>query len=206
MARTARLAVAPLLCGLMLAGCDRVPTDPAPPAAADRHFPEAPNVFWGAIGLVATIFDPQAGLLAAFGLPPDPLDWRICGGDLWEEPVDGVFIGWKREDGVIHFNGRDQTVNVRVYATSTDDLLALACTATPPIAEGTGRLKINDNDMFGSGGGNNAVSVSVTGTLTDLRTGQPVQLDAYLHVVQDLGTVPWTIKMLKQSVSLSPTR
>jgi hypothetical protein len=200
MARTPLLAVLSVFSGALLAGCDPAQTAPTAPETAPRfNFvngpAELPNVirfFTDNIGFY--IPDQASGLVVAEGLPADPSTLVDCeGGQNPPSTLTWQQVGLLREAIKTHVVGKD--VNIHVFqlseldASQPDPFLHLWCTGTP-IAVGTGDLTVVDNDFFGTGGKNNAATVRMRGTVTDLRTGESLRLTAQVHVVQNLAGTP----------------
>ena len=156
--------------------------------------------------------DEKTGLIVVEGLPTDPNTLFLCEGET--NPASTLtwqLVGWLR--GVIHAHVVGEDVNVHVFRLSDLDLafpgdpfVHLWCTGTP-IAAGTGRASALDNDNFGTGQKNNAVTFKILGTVTDLSTGDLLRVHAGLHTVQNLAgfpDVPPTVKVSKTFVQLQP--
>jgi hypothetical protein len=207
-----------LLGGVLLAGCERAPTESASPEATPNfNFANGPPELFNVIRFSTNdggffIVDEKTGLIVPEGLPTDPKTLFLCEGETnpastltWQE------VGWLR--GVIKAHVVGEDVNIHVYRLShldvsfpRDPFLHLWCTGTP-IAAGTGRVRYVDNDLFGTGGKNNATSLKIRGTVTDLSTGELLRVQAGLHVVQNLAgfpDVPPTVKVFDTFVRLNP--
>jgi hypothetical protein len=132
-----------------------------------------PNVFRfdGIVG-GALVFDPETDLIAIDGLPDNPGDASICGGteeiaNLANFQVSGDL------SGVFHVLAQSE-LNIHVYRLSTFESI---CTSEP-IAQGRGRLIINDNDAAVSGTRTNSFGHRLIGPVT-LADGSTAQLAAH---------------------------
>jgi hypothetical protein len=217
MARTPSLAVLSLFSGILLAGCDPAVTAPgAPPTAPRFNFVNGPAELPNVIRFSTDdggffIPDPASGLVAVEGLPADPSTFFGCeGGQNPASTLTWQQVGWLR--GVIHNHIVGQDVNIHVFrlsdldASQPDPFLHLWCTGTP-IAAGTGDAMNVDNDYYFTGGKNNAVTLRMQGTVTDLRTGESLRLTAQFHVVQNSAGYPAvdpTVKVENVYVRLHP--
>ncbi len=215
--RPSPLAALLLLGGVLLAGCDRAPTESASPAAAPSfNFANGPAELFNVIRFSTNdggffIVDERTGLIVVEGLPADPKTLFLCeGGTNPASTLTWQMVGWLR--GVIHAHLVGEDVSVHVYRLSDlvggfpDPFLHLWCTGTP-IAAGTGRGRVVDNDFFGTGGKNNAVTFQIRGTVTDLRTGELLRVQARAQTVQNLAgfpDVPPTVKVSNTFVRLEP--
>jgi hypothetical protein len=209
MPRTPSLALLSALCGTLLAGCDSAPTEPAAPAAARPVLEQAPNVGEITFPVVFGIFDEETQLLAVFGLPDDPSQWQGCGGPVPGELLTIKLAGLK--SGVPKALAKNPDVGIQVFRASGEregqfglESVAPFVCETSAIAAGTGRVRYTDNDLFGTGGGNNVINISLTGTLTDLQTGGLLRLTATHKFMQDLSTGVFTLKRLDGRVNLHP--
>jgi hypothetical protein len=146
-----QLPVAVLL-GLLAPGCvDNLPTgsDTSPPEPGFNYSngpSNLPNVFRfeGVVGGAAVV-DPGSDLVAIDGLPVNPAALAVCGGtDEIFNLADFQVSGDLR--GVFHLLAQAE-LNVHVYRLST---FVDICTSQP-LAQGRGRLIINDNDAGVSG-------------------------------------------------------
>jgi hypothetical protein len=217
MTRTPPLAALSLFFGALLAGCEPARTAPtAPPTAPLLNFVNGPGELVNVIRFSTDdggffIADPASGLVAAEGLPADPSTFFGCeGGQNPASTLTWQQVGWLR--GVIHNHVVGRDVNIHVFQLSDldpsqpDPFLHLWCTGTP-IAAGTGNASVTDNDLFGTGGKTNAVTIRMQGMVTDLRTGQSLHLTARLHIVADVAGYPAvdpTVKVENTSVRLNP--
>jgi hypothetical protein len=156
-------------------GCDGRPSEPttAPDLNYSNGPADLPNVFRfeGIVG-GAVVVDEQTDLLVIDGLPDDPTDASICGGpeeiaSLADFQISGDLTG------VFHLLAGSES-NIHVYRLSTFESI---CTSEP-IAQGTGRLIINDNDAAVSGTRANTFGHRLTGTVT-LSDGSSAQLTSY---------------------------
>jgi hypothetical protein len=211
------LATAFVLGSVLLAGCDSVPTESASPAAPNSNFANAPPELFNVIRFSTNdggffVVDEKTGLIVVEGLPTDPNTFFLCEGETNPaSTLNWQTVGWLR--GVIHAHLVGEDVNVHVFRLSDLDLgfpgdpfVHLWCTGTP-IAAGTGRAKVLDNDSFGTGGKTNAVTFEIRGRVTDLSTGDLLRVQARGHIVQDLAgfpDVPPTVKVTKTFVRLDP--
>jgi hypothetical protein len=217
MARTPLLAVLSVFSGALLAGCDPAQTASTAPETAPRfNFvngpAELPNVIRFSTDYTGFFIpDPASGLVAAEGLPADPSTLLACeGGQNPASTLTWQQVGWLR--GLIHNHTVGRDVNIHVFQLSDlddsqpDPFLHLWCTGTP-IAAGTGDMSYVDNDLFGTGGKNNALTIRIRGMVTDLRTGESLHLTAQVHIVQNLAGTPAvdpTIKVENVYVRLVP--
>ena len=179
--RVSRPIALPVCAAAFLACSDASVTAPgqADAAAPTFNFAPGPSELPNVIRFSTNdggffIPDENSGLLVAEGLPTNPQTLFLCEGQANPaSTLDWQTIGWLRD--VIHVQQIGEDVNVHVYNLSDvdfsfpgDPFLHLWCTGTP-IAAGTGRARYIDNDFFGTGGKNNAVSVQIRGTVTDRR-------------------------------------
>jgi hypothetical protein len=217
MARTPSLAIFSLITIALLAGCDSADITPVAPSTAPQfNFVNGPAELPNVIRFSTNdggffIPDPASGLVAVEGLPADPSTLFSCDGG--ENPASTLTwqqVGWLR--GLIHAHILGQDVNIHVFQLSDidpsqpDPFLHLWCTGTP-IAAGTGDAMAVDNDYFSTGGKNEAVTLRMRGTVTDLRTGESLHLTAQFHVVQNLAGFPAvdpTVKVENIYVRLVP--
>jgi hypothetical protein len=182
-------AVAALvLTAIALACADSPPSGPTSttPAAKFNYSngpSNLPNVFRfdGIVG-GAVVVDPETDLIVIDGLPDNPADASICGGteeiaNLADFQVSGDLTG------VFHVLAQSE-LNIHVYRLST---FVDICTSEP-IAQGTGRLIINDNDAAVSGTRTNSFGHRLTGTVT-LAGGGTAHLSAHTRfLIQQDGT------------------
>lgn len=204
MARSIRpspLPIALALGGLLLSGCDPAAPTPAAPTASPRFdFGNGPAELPNLVRFSSDdggffLADPESGLAVAEGLPTDPSTLFACnlGGAERASTLRWQQVGLLHDVLHQHVVGRD--VNIHVFRLSEldpsapDPFLDLWCTGTP-IAVGTGRLTLVDNDLEWTSGRTNVVSLGIRGTATDLRTGQRLRVTARYHAVWDVSGVP----------------
>jgi hypothetical protein len=212
--RTPSLTLLAALGGTLLAGCESAPTQSATSTVALRAAPSATadktsNIVQFAFPYVFGIFDEETQLLAVLGLPADATQWEGCGGTLPGELFSFKAAGAK--SGVFKVLGKDADVAIQVFRTTGQsedsfgdfNITPFVC-VTEPIAVGTGRVRLTDNDGAGTGGGNNVINISLIGTLTDVATGGLVRLTATHQFMQDLSTGQFTLKRLDGRVNLHP--
>jgi hypothetical protein len=176
----------PIVAGLLAIAC--VDDSVTGPATRDQVQPQAqlsfsnaplfPNVirFESGIG-GGFIADPTTDLLVFAGLPENPADAVDCGGT---DPGDqGSFqiVGLESRAQALKLLAKGN-VHLHVYQLSTFDNF---CTSTP-IAQGTGRLVVNDNDIAVSGTRVNSFGASITGSVT-LTDGSIAGLSAHIHTL-----------------------
>ena len=191
-------SVAALSVSIMALSCaDGMTTGPTERDAALNYSngpSNLPNVFRfeGIVG-GALVFDSETDLIAIDGLPDNPADASICGGteeiaNLADFQVSGDL------SGVLHLLAQSE-LNIHVYRLSTFESI---CTSEP-IAQGSGRLIINDNDATVSGTRTNSFGHRLVGTvtLTDGSTAQ-VAANSRLLIKQDGSFV-----VVSQQVHLS---
>lgn len=184
-----------------LAACDSAPTAPTgAPGPSNGTSPVAgPNFSWnnnpdnGNIRIVRyqTDFalswtDPRTGLRAThttfpIGNEPD------CGPQEVLDPIDGQDVGLADLDDFlrswlhVHYDGE-------LYIIVRDLNTPGSCYGAALVAQGMGRLRLNDNDAFAwypSGRNNdNAFSYQAVGTLTGVDGGR-VHYNGLMHVVWD---------------------
>ena len=111
--------------------------------------PEFPNVVRFQDQFAVSIQDPQTDLLVWAGLPDDPTQSDLCGGDEPFGIIDFQSAGLRQGVEIVVAKGE---VNLDVYQRST---FVNPCVSTP-IAEGTGRVTYTDNDAFVTGNGGNS--------------------------------------------------
>jgi hypothetical protein len=153
-----------------------------------------PNVFRfeGIVG-GATFVDPRTDLLVIDGLPDNPADATICGGseeiaNLADFQVSGAI------QEVFHLLAQAEE-NIHVYRLST---FVDICTSEP-IAQGSGRLIINDNDAAVSGTRTNSFGARLVGPVT-LAGGGTAHLTAANRFLIDPDG---TFRLVSSSVHLS---
>jgi hypothetical protein len=167
---------------MLAVGCADVPitgvmSEASPRSAGLGNGPsELPNVFRfeGMVG-GAVIVDPKTDLIAIDGLPENPAELAECGGtseilNLGDFQVSGDL------SGVFHLLARAE-LNIHVYRLST---FVDICTS-PPLARGTGRLTINDNDAGVSGTRTNSFGHRLNGRVT-LAGGGSAHLAAHARL------------------------
>jgi hypothetical protein len=138
--------------------------------------PVLPNVIRFETGVGGgAIADTHTDLIVVAGLPENPADAFDCGGG---EPGDAGTIqivgGQGRTDALKALVQAD--VHLHVYQLST---FVDFCTSEP-IAQGTGRLIVNDNDIAVSGTRVNSFGASLTGSVT-LASGETAQLSSHVR-------------------------
>jgi hypothetical protein len=127
--------------------------------------------FEGMVG-GAAIVDPQTDLIAFDGLPENPSDLAECGGS--EEILNlADFQVTGNLSGVFHVLAQAD-LNIHVYQLST---FIDICTSHP-LAQGIGRLIINDNDAAVSGTRTNSFGHRLNGPVT-LANGGNAHLAAH---------------------------
>jgi hypothetical protein len=164
--------------------CGDHPTSPEAATAIPQHNysngpDKLPNVFRfdGIVG-GAVVVDEKTDLLVIDGLPDNPADASICGGteeiaNLADFQVTGDLTG------VFQVLVQSE-LNIHVYRLSTFESI---CTSQP-IAQGRGRLTINDNDAAGSGTRANTFGHRLTGSVT-LSDGGMAHLTSYSRFLID---------------------
>ena len=171
-----QIIAAALVSAIAAACADAPPTGPVPDPVQPRFSftngpSELPNVIrFEGEGGVGVIADFEADLLLLVGLPENASDAVDCGGT---EPFDLValqVVGILRE--VLKILTKSEP-HLHVYQLST---FADFCTSVP-LAQGTGRLVVNDNDAAVSGTRTNSFGASVNGAVT-LANGGSAQLSA----------------------------
>jgi hypothetical protein len=171
--------LAAALLGTVTLGCKEAQlTEPDPGSSAPRlnfsnGLDNLPNVFRfeGMVG-GATIVDTRTDLVAIDGLPETPADLAECGGredilNLADFQISGNL------SGVFHVLAQAE-LNIHVYRLST---FVDICTSEP-LARGTGRLIINDNDAGVSGTRTNSFGHRRNGPVT-LANGGAAHLAAH---------------------------
>jgi hypothetical protein len=133
--------------------------------------PEFPNVVRFQDQFVVSIQDPATDLIVFAGLPDDPTQSDICGGDEPFGIIDFQAAGLRQGVEIVVAKGE---VNLDVYRLST---FAGPCVSTP-IAEGTGRVVYTDNDAFITGNGGNSWGFHIGGEVA-LVGGGSAQLVAH---------------------------
>lgn len=142
-----------------------------------------PNVFRfeGIVG-GALVFDPETDLIAIDGLPDNPADASICGGTEEIANLADFQVSGDLRD-VFHVLAQSE-LNIHVYRLSTFESI---CTSEP-IAQGRGRLIINDNDAGVSGTRTNSFGHRLNGPVT-LAGGGTAHLAAHTRfLIQPDGT------------------
>lgn len=153
--------------GAVTLGCRDTPsTGPNPNSSGPQYNfsngpSNLPNVFRfeGMVGGAAVV-DPRTDLVAFDGLPDNPADLAECGGtdeilNLADFQVSGDL------SGVFHLLAQAE-LNIHVYRLST---FVDICTSQP-LAQGSGRLIINDNDAGVSGTRTNSFGHRLNGPVT----------------------------------------
>ena len=194
-----QLVATGLLSVLALSCTDTSPTGMNPSQVATQaeisNGPaDLPNVFRfeGIVG-GGVFADSRTDLLAIDGLPEDPTELDICGGtegilNLADFQVSGAL----REVFQLLAQAEE---NIHVYQLST---FVDICTSEP-IAQGVGRLILNDNDAAVSGTRTNSFGARLNGPVT-LAAGGTAQLvaEARLLIEQD-----GTFREVSSTVQLS---
>jgi hypothetical protein len=164
--RKPRPAATAIFAILALGCADSPPTGLTPhatvPQSTFANGPSSlPNVFRfeGTVG-GATVVDLGTDLVAIDGLPENPASLAECGGtdeilNLADFQVTGNLTG------LFHLLAQAE-LNIHVYRLST---FVDICTSAP-IAQGTGRLIINDNDAGVSGSRTNTFGHRLSGPVT----------------------------------------
>lgn len=153
-----------------------------------------PNVFRfdGIVG-GALVFDPKTDLIAIDGLPDNPADASICGGteeiaNLANFQVSGDL------SGVFHLLAQSE-LNIHVYRLSTFESI---CTSEA-MAQGRGRLIINDNDAGVSGTRTDSFGHRLIGPVT-LADGRTAQLAAHTRfLIKQDGTFEVASQLVRLS-------
>jgi hypothetical protein len=177
-----------------LACADGPPGGPSPEFNYSNGPSNLPNVFRfdGIVGGAAVV-DPETDLIAFDGLPDNPADASICGGteeiaNLADFQVNGDLTG------VFHLLAQAE-LNIHVYRLST---FVDICTSVP-LAQGTGRLIINDNDAAVSGTRANSFGHRLNGPVT-LADGSTAHLAAHSRfLIEPDGT----FRQVSSGVTLS---
>jgi hypothetical protein len=137
------------------------PGTPAPQFNFSNGPSNLPNVFRfeGTVGGAAVV-DPRTDLVAFDGLPENPADLAECGGtdeilNLADFQISGDL------SGVFHLLAQAE-LNIHVYRLST----FIDICASEPLAQGTGRLIIDDNDAGVSGTRTNSFGHRLNGPVT----------------------------------------
>lgn len=190
------LQVAALVFGALALGCSHEPTaNTSSPELNYSNGPSnLPNVFRfeGIVG-GATFVDPRTDLLVIDGLPDNPADATICGGseeiaNLADFQVSGAI------QEVFHLLAQAEE-NIHVYRLST---FVDICTSEP-IAQGSGRLIINDNDAAVSGTRTNSFGARLVGPVTLAGGGTAHLTAANRFLIHPDGT----FRLVSSSVHLS---
>ena len=192
--------LAAVVLGAMALGCASEPTGGSGSAGNPAQYnysngpSNLPNVFRfeGIVG-GATFVDERNDLLVIDGLPDNPADATICGGNqeianLAEFQVSGAI------QEVFHALAQAEE-NIHVYRLST---FVDICTSEP-IAQGSGRLIINDNDAAVSGTRANTFGARLAGPVT-LADGGTAHLLAEIRFLIELDG---TFRLVSSSVQLS---
>jgi hypothetical protein len=161
--------------------------------------PSTPNVFRGEAGIVMSFFDPESGLDIWIGLPEDPSSVFFCDGPSFDiGPVAEQSAGQLQDAFNALFLGRG--MEIHVYAKDDNTSFTDVCVDSP-IAQGTGNLTSNDNDVLTAGPGANSFNLRIQGTLDDVVNGGKLRVTGVFHYV----FLPnGTFKVLRQSVALHP--
>jgi hypothetical protein len=147
------------------------------------------------------IADPESGLILVSGAPTVPSNYWMCPGG-----TEGTSTTTHQEvvtrDGVVRkiVVGKDVTLTVYRYSDFVGgDPLSFICGATP-IATGTGRVMLTDNDYYGTAGRVNTAGIRMHGTVTMLASGERLNASGDFHITW----VPFTddVKTLRETVRL----
>ena len=183
----------------LASGCGDQPTSPEVLSTIPQHNfsngpSNLPNVFRfeGIVG-GAVVVDPERDLIVIDGLPDNPADASICGGteeiaNLADFQVSGDLTG------VFHVLAQSE-LNIHVYQLST---FVDICTSEP-LAQGSGRLIINDNDAGVSGTRTNSFGHRLAGTVT-LADGSTAHLASHTRFL--IGP-DGTFRVVSSGVQLS---
>ena len=177
--RQSQVPIVALLSAMVLACADTPPVGPVPngpePQFDFTNGPgELPNVIrFEEEGGVGVIYDSETDLLLLVGLPENPADAFDCGGT---EPFDQntvQVVGILREVFKVLLKS---DVHLHVYQGATFDGFC----SSVPLAQGTGRLILNDNDAAVSGTRANSFGASVNGSVM-LESGGTAQVSAHVR-------------------------
>jgi hypothetical protein len=172
MTRTRSSILVTVAASLILGACDETaPAGPtempgAGPALSFANAPSTPNVYRTEDAFVFGIPDVDRALLAWVGLPEDPTDAIECGGTLDFDLVPIQNAGMLGEAFNVLALSREVHIHLYDLDTFTD-----TCVDTP-LAVGTGRVTMTDNDALNAGPGANSFGPRVQGTVTYLSSGE----------------------------------
>jgi hypothetical protein len=182
-----QLHLVALMVSTLTLACADSSSGPTPGEDSAFNYSNAPgslaNVFRfpGIVGGAAFV-DAATDLVAFDGLPANPADATICGGtEEIASLADFQVTGDLREVYQALIQAEE---NIHVYQLSSFEDI---CTSEP-IAQGTGSLTINDNDLTGSGTRANTFGGRLVGSVT-LAAGGTAHLTAEVRfVVEPDGT------------------
>ena len=183
MHRSVFLLPAAALMSVLTLGCSdqQSPTSPAAAAPAALSFAQGSNTSGGAIvvraeeplGLV--FWDFERGLTTALGNTAAELA-GICAGTATPEVMSILEI--LRPTGAVKRLWKDQERAVLVWSFVSFDLCG-ELAVTPPLAEGTARFSLVDNDVNVTGPGANASTIRGVGKVTNLETGEALNYSLF---------------------------
>jgi hypothetical protein len=197
--RGPRTAAAAVIATLTMGCADTSPTGlipeaEEPPFSFTNGPSSLPNVFRfeGTVGGAAVV-DPGTDLVAIDGLPENPAHLVECGGtdeilNLADFQVTGNL------SGVFHLLAQSE-LNIHVYRLST---FVDICTSEP-LAQGSGRLIITDNDAAVSGSRTNTFGHRLNGPVT-LISGETAHLATHSRFQIELDG---TFRHVTSGVTLS---
>ena len=192
-----RTAVAALLIFAAIA-CAGDPTRPefsprGPSLNVAGAADDAPNVWRYQAEFAFGIQDPETDLTAFAGLPHNPRESVQCGG---AEPFAiADFHDAGVQQGVIHRLVEASSVNLHVYRRST---FRGFCVSTP-IAQGTGRMMVNDNDVFVTGSGANAWGFRMEGRVALVSGGDAALMAHNRFLILPDGSFRRIFRMVRLS-------
>jgi hypothetical protein len=191
--RTSQALAALLVSGFAL-GCGAERETLAPQLNYSNGPSDLPNVFRfeGIVGGAAFV-DPVTDLIAFDGLPDDPADATICGGTEEIANLADFQVSGDLTD-VFHLLAQADE-NIHVYQLST---FVDICTSEP-LAQGSGRLVLNDNDAAVSGTRTNSFGARLVGPVT-LTDGDTAHLVAEIRILIERDG---TFRVVSESVQLS---
>jgi hypothetical protein len=147
------------------------------------------------------LVDAESGLILVSGAPTVPSNYWMCPGGT-EGTSTRTYQDVRLRDGVVRrlVVGKDVTLTVYRYSDFVGgDPLSFICGATP-IATGTGRVMLTDNDYYGTAGRVNTAGIRMHGTVTMLASGERLNASGDFHITW----VPFTddVKTLRETVRL----
>jgi hypothetical protein len=192
--------------GALALGCGdhpspTTPTDDSPSVSTAPGDAHAASVERTTLDIGFPIFDEERGLTAVFGNTFAELA-VICAAGTAPSGMPVLIV--TRPTGAVKLLLKNPEAEVVVWQLVSGDLCGVLAT-TEPYAEGTVRLRLNDNEAsdFPIGPGGNAVSIHAKGTVTVVETGEELDFRAFEHYTLPPGSTSFEdLRLLRSEIVL----